>query len=306
MLQNFFVDRYLLFYDYVKIDGWVITDAPVEKIVLSSPDILAGKIEHSLPSPDLSGAAENGRFSGSYLVRKGFDPVQARICIFETGEPPREIAHEDMEDQMKRVQRPKAIDELFVETTRAPEYTRLVEIGSRDRCGIVRDDISEGKDYIGVDVLPGTNVNLVADAHRLSQYFAPGSVDAVFSLNTFEHLAMPLQVILEINKILRPGGLIYLDAPQTIGLHEMPWDFFRFSDRAWESLLNKATGFEVIKTQMTYPAHIIPMFHRGGMFSNYEATAGYLGSGVLARKTGDALVRLDADFSQTCFGLYPE
>jgi hypothetical protein len=157
-----------------------------------------------------------------------------------------------------------------------------------------------------VDVLQGENVNLLADAHQLSRHFDAGSVDAVFSLNTFEHLAMPFQVILEMNKILRIGGLVYLDAPHTIGLHEMPWDFFRFSDRAWESLLNKATGFEVIKTQLNYPTHIVPMFYQGGMFTNYEATAGYLGSAVLARKTGDSIVSLDADFSQTATGIYPQ
>ena len=39
--------------------------------------------------------------------------------------------------------------------------------------------------------------------------------------------------------------------------------------------------------------------------NSYEATAGYLGSAVLARKTGEAKVQLDADFSQTAFGLYP-
>jgi hypothetical protein len=70
--------------------------------------------------------------------------------------------------------------------------------------------------------------------------------------------------------------------------------------------LNKATGFEVIRTRMNHPTHIVPMFYQGGIFSNYKATAGYLGSAVLARKTGDPTVTLDADFSQTATGLYPE
>jgi SAM-dependent methyltransferase len=259
-----------------------------------------------MESLSMGDAAKNGRFSGSYLVRKGFDPLEARIIVYEAGEPPREITHKEMADRINIIQKPKAIDDQFIETTRMPEYMRLVEIGSRNRSGTIRNDIFDGRDYTGVDVLRGENVNLLADAHQLSRHFDPGSVDAVFSLNTFEHLAMPLQVILEINKILRVGGLVYLDAPQTIGLHEMPWDFFRFSDRAWESLLNKATGFEVIRTRMNHPTHIVPMFYQGGIFSNYKATAGYLGSAVLARKTGDPTVTLDADFSQTATGLYPE
>jgi len=306
MLLNYHVDRFVLFYDYVKIDGWVITDREVEKIVLSSPYILTGKIEHSLPSPDLGEAIKNGRFTGSFLVRKDFDPLKTSLLIYEKGSEPVAITHQEMLERVCAVKKPREIDQRFLEMTRSPEYMRIVEIGSRDRCGLIRSDISEGRNYTGVDVLPGNNVHVVADAHNLSRYFEPGSVDAVFSLNTFEHLAMPLQVILEINKILRPGGLVYLDAPHTIGLHEMPWDFFRFSDRAWESLLNTATGFEVLAAKMTEPTHIVPMFFIGGIFSNYEATAGYLGSGVLARKTSEATFRLDADFSKTAFGSYPE
>ena len=57
MLQNFYVDRFVHFYDYVKIDGWVITDSEIEKIVLCSAHLLTGKMEHSLPSPDLGAAA---------------------------------------------------------------------------------------------------------------------------------------------------------------------------------------------------------------------------------------------------------
>jgi len=305
MLNNFHVDRFIRFYDYVHLDGWVMTDREVEKVILVSPHLLAGKMEHGLPSPDLGGVADNARFSGRFLVTREFDPLEARLCVLEKDSPPVEITHEEMKQKMEAVTKPQALDDRFREMIRAPEFKRLVEIGSRARCGVIRNDIFEGKDYVGVDVLPGENVTLLADAHHLSRHFEPESVDAVFSLNTFEHLAMPFQVILEINKILRPGGLIYLDAPQTIGLHEMPWDFFRFSDRAWESMLNAHTGFELVETRMANPAHITPFFYRGGLFSDYEATAGYLNSSVLARKTGKSKVQLDADFSKTAFGLYP-
>jgi len=305
MLHNFYVDRFVRFFDYVQIDGWVMADREVQQIVLLSPHLQAGKMEHGLPSPDLGGAAENARFSGRYLVGKEFDPIKTCLCVYERDSPPVEINHEEMLKKMEAVRKPKAIDDRFCEMVRSPEYHRLVEVGARARCGIIRNDIFEGKHYTGVDVLPGENVALVADAHQLSRHFEPESIDAAFSLNTFEHLAMPLQVILEFNKILRPGGLVYIDAPQTIGLHEMPWDFFRFSDRAWESLLNSNTGFEILATQMNHPMHIIPFFYQGGIHTGYEATAGYLGSAVLARKTGNATIQLDADFSKTTFGSYP-
>jgi SAM-dependent methyltransferase len=306
MIHNFFIDRFIHFYDYVHLEGWIMASDPVDRIVLVSPHLLAGEIEHGLPSPDLAGAAENARFSGRFLVGKNFDALTTRLCVyFSNGKAPAEISHAEMLEKLRAVRKPTELDDRFREMVRAREYERLVEIGSRARCGVVRKDIFEGKTYTGVDVLQGENVDLLADAHQLSRHFKPESVDAVFSLNTFEHLAMPLQVILEMNKILRPGGLVFLDAPQTIGLHEMPWDFFRFSDRAWESLLNAHTGFEVLATQMSHPTHIVPLFYLGGAWKGYEASAGFNGSAVLARKTGPASVQLDGDFSKTAFGVYP-
>ena len=44
--------------------------------------------------------------------------------------------------------------------------------------------------YVGFDVHPGPNVDLVGDAHRLSD-IVEGRFDAVYSISTFEHLAMP-------------------------------------------------------------------------------------------------------------------
>ncbi|WP_373690468.1 methyltransferase domain-containing protein [Sphingobium sp. DEHP117] len=65
------------------------------------------------------------------------------------------------------------------------------------------------------------------------QFFEASSFDAVYSVSVFEHLLMPWKVALEMNRVLRMGGIAYIHTHQTLGLHDMPWDFWRFSDTSW-------------------------------------------------------------------------
>jgi len=98
-----------------------------------------------------------------------------------------------------------------------------------------------------LDVVQGPNVDVVGDAHALSAHFEPESFDAMYSVSTFEHLAMPWKVALEAHKVLRPGGLAYFVTHQSLGMHELPWDFWRYSDTSWNSLFNSYTGFRVLQ-----------------------------------------------------------
>src|SRR5262245_5071097 len=51
---------------------------------------------------------------------------------------------------------------------------RILEIGSREVTGPSTDRANfEKACYVGFDIYPGTNVDVVGDVHRLSSYFAP-------------------------------------------------------------------------------------------------------------------------------------
>jgi ubiquinone/menaquinone biosynthesis C-methylase UbiE len=54
---------------------------------------------------------------------------------------------------------------------------------------------------------------VVGDAHPITEALGSRRFDAVFSLFTFEHLLMPWQVAGEINRVLKPGGLLYVRDP---------------------------------------------------------------------------------------------
>jgi len=85
-------------------------------------------------------------------------------------------------------------------------------------------------DYVGFDLYPGENVDIVGDAHRLSTYFDAEEFDLVFSSAMFEHFAMPWVVVEEIAKVLKVGGHAFVETHFSFTAHERPWNFFQFSD----------------------------------------------------------------------------
>jgi SAM-dependent methyltransferase len=167
---------------------------------------------------------------------------------------------------------------------------RVLEIGSRARSGTVyRGIVPSHLAYTGLDILEGPNVDVVGDAHELERSVGFGQFNVVYSIAVFEHLAMPWKAALSINRVLAHGGILYAGTHQTFPVHERPWDFWRFSDRAWHSLFNSATGFEVLGTAMGEPADIVPRASKAAVWGIDNQPA-FLTCGVLARKVGQPRV----------------
>jgi len=126
---------------------------------------------------------------------------------------------------------------------------RILEIGSREVTGesSARKEFSLAK-YIGFDYYPGKNVEVVGDAHKLSSYFEDQEkFDIVYSSACFEHFAMPWIVAVEISKLLKIGGIVFVETHFSYSSHERPWHFFQFSDMALRTLFSPALGFECIE-----------------------------------------------------------
>ena len=132
---------------------------------------------------------------------------------------------------------------------------RILEIGSREVTGEsqARNKFSQAE-YVGFDYYPGKNVDIVGDAHKLSSYFdAEEQFDIVYSSACFEHFAMPWVVATEIAKLLKVGGVVFIETHFSFSSHERPWHFFQFSDMALKTLFPKALGFECIEAGMSNP-----------------------------------------------------
>ena len=132
---------------------------------------------------------------------------------------------------------------------------RVLEIGSREVTGesTIRARFTEAQ-YVGFDYYPGPNVDVVGDAHKLSSYFSPDEkFDLIFSSAVFEHLAMPWVVATEISKVLKVGGMLFVETHFSFSSHERPWHFFQFSDMGLRALFSPALGFECLEATMANP-----------------------------------------------------
>jgi len=131
---------------------------------------------------------------------------------------------------------------------------RILEIGSREVTGTsdARERFANAE-YVGFDFYPGPNVDAVGGAHKLSHYFADQRFDIIYSCAVFEHFAMPWVVATEIAKLLKPGGIVFVETHFSYGSHERPWHFFQFSDMALRVLFSPALGFECIEAGASNP-----------------------------------------------------
>ncbi len=132
---------------------------------------------------------------------------------------------------------------------------RILEIGSREVTGESRDrEFFSKAEYVGFDYYPGDNVDITGDAHRLSSYFSSDDrFDIIYSSACFEHFAMPWIVAVEIAKLLKVGGIVFIETHFSFSSHERPWNFFQFSDMGLRVLFSEALGFECIEAGMSNP-----------------------------------------------------
>lgn len=80
---------------------------------------------------------------------------------------------------------------------------RVLEIGSQNINGTVRQ-FFKNCDYIGIDCVPGKDVDIVCLAH---EYDTPHQFDTVISCEAFEHDPYLDLTIKNIVRLLKPGGL---------------------------------------------------------------------------------------------------
>lgn len=192
----------------------------------------------------------------------------------------------------------------FQKYLQQPSTRKVLDIGGRARSGLLRASEMNDKDVTVLDIVPDEGVNVVADAHRLSSVLPPSYFDAVTSTAVFEHLVMPWKVAIEMNRVMKVGALAFIHTHQTIGMHDLPWDYFRFSDNAWKGIFNKHTGFEIVGTELSRPQYIVS-FVWSQAYKDAEKTAGFETSIVCVRKITETALDWPLDASDVTQDKYP-
>jgi len=112
----------------------------------------------------------------------------------------------------------------------------VIDIGSYDVNGSYKPMFDrDGWTYTGVDLTAGPNVDVVLSSpYRLP--FASYSVDAIVSGQAFEHVEFFWLTWLEMARVLKPGGVIFLLAPSRGPEHRYPQDCWRFYPDGYRAL----------------------------------------------------------------------
>jgi hypothetical protein len=104
---------------------------------------------------------------------------------------------------------------------------RFLEIGAQDYIGGLRQFAPPGSSYCGVDVCEGKGVDVVLnDPYSLP--LASDDYDAVLASSVFEHVEMFWLTFLEMVRVAKPGGYLYINAPSNGPYHCYPSDNWRF------------------------------------------------------------------------------
>jgi SAM-dependent methyltransferase len=119
--------------------------------------------------------------------------------------------------------------QLFFETyVSGREGLTIVDLGAGDVNGALRSVAPTAKNkFIGVDMDDCKGVDLVLkDPYDLP--FEDSSIDVVVSSSCMEHAEFFWLSYLEMIRILKPSGLLYINSPSNGALHRHPMDCWRF------------------------------------------------------------------------------
>lgn len=121
---------------------------------------------------------------------------------------------------------------------------KVLDVGSYDVNGTLKP-IFEEANYVGLDMESGPNVDVVSDAHNIP--FEKEHFDVVISSSCFEHDDMFWVTFLEMCRVVKPGGYLYVQAPSNGPYHGWPGDNWRFYIDSWKALekWGKREGFDI-------------------------------------------------------------
>ena len=94
---------------------------------------------------------------------------------------------------------------------------------------------------VTIDKFVSTNTSVCSDVHEIA--LASNTFDCVLCTSLLEHVERPEDVLDEICRILKPGGVIHVEVPFLQTFHPDPVDYYRWT-QAGLALVCKRHGFD--------------------------------------------------------------
>ncbi len=138
----------------------------------------------------------------------------------------------------------------FVETyLDSRQQYDILDVGSYDVNGSYKPLFNNPLwKYTGLDIEAGPNVDVVSKGNY--DFGLDKQYDVIVSGNCLEHVENPQQWIWEVEKYVKPGGIVCIITPFTIPEHRFPLDCWRILPDAYRYMMEKQAGFEIIETRI--------------------------------------------------------
>ncbi len=185
--------------------------------------------------------------------------------------------------------------DVYCEGMLSDDFT-IVEIGSQDVNGSLREVSPAGVRYVGLDFAQGKGVDIVIE----DPYHLPlenASADVVVSSSCFEHSEFFWLVFLEAMRVLRKGGVFYLNAPSNGFYHRWPVDCWRFYPDSGHAMVSWArrNGYNPILLESFVGHRSAGRVSEGGGWNDFVAI--FAKDAEYATKFAGRIVHSLTDFS---------
>ncbi len=128
----------------------------------------------------------------------------------------------------------------------------VLDVGAMDVNGSYRRLFDDPRwSYTGLDAAPGNGVDVVLSEPYDWSSLHTASYDVVVSGQAFEHIEFPWVTILEVARVLRPGGLLCMIVPSGGYEHRYPVDCWRYYPDGVRALARWA-DLEVLRAETAW------------------------------------------------------
>jgi len=140
----------------------------------------------------------------------------------------------------------------FVARLITPQHQNILDVGSYNVNGCYRP-LFQGKRYVGLDIVPGPNVDVVVTDPYDWKELGGELFDVVVSGQCLEHVEYPWRTMEQIARHVAPNGFVCIVVPSAIPEHRYPIDCYRYLPDGMVALATHA-GLTVVDVRQ-YSAH---------------------------------------------------
>ncbi len=147
----------------------------------------------------------------------------------------------------------------------------ILEVGSKDYGSTSSfRNIYDTNEYIGLDMESGKGVDIVHDLSNGIGALQEEYFSLIICCSVLEHVKKPWVMAENLQKLLKPGGVLFISVPWVWRYHAYPDDYFRFS---WRGIIELFPGLECKNAcySTNIPGEIVEIADKNIHFDNNSA-----------------------------------